>query len=837
MDFHYLSRSKLLVAGLILGQSAFSQTESIKKKDSDETIVVVGNRKGGIKLIDSAAPVDVVFSEELTSTGETDLSSILRNVVPSYNVNTQPISDAATMVRPANMRGLSPDSALVLVNGKRRHRSAVISFLGHGISNGAQGPDISVIPSIALDRVEVLRDSASAQYGSDAIAGVLNFVLKDDNRGGTVQAKFGSFYEGDGEILEYAGNVGFPLFSRGFGNISFEMGRSGSTSRSVQRDDAAAIAESGIEVNDPAQVWGKPETKNNLKVFANFGQPINNHAEIYAMANYATREVEGGFYYRNPDTRKGVFVRSDNSNLRLVADRPNDGINCRTDMALTEPQPTADSGCFLFNHMFPGGFTPRFGGEVKDGGLVAGVRGSFGPEISYDISASRGQSDVDFFIKNTVNASYGPDTPTSFNPGGYTQTEEQVNLDVSIPISVPFLASDLNIALGLENRKEQFEVRGGEEASWKEGPYALNGAGEATGFSVGSNGFSGFSPEMEGVFARSNQAAYIDMEADVLKDWNLGLAGRWEEFEDFGTTQNAKLSTRIRLSSVFAVRSTIGTGFRAPTPGQANISNITTSISGDKLVNQGTIPPTNSVARSLGGKDLEPEKSVSASIGSVFTFKKLRASLDLFRINVRDRIAQTSDIELSEAQKNALGEAGYAGGSGLTNIRFYTNDFDTRTQGADLVISYPVNMFSGLTTFSFSGNYTDTKIISRSPSIIDDTRVRQIEDGLPEVRYHLTGVHNNGPWRSLLRLNYFGGFYEAHVDSGDFPLDVSEEYTLDAEVGYSFSDFSIVIGAQNILDERPDEIPYGKTFGSRYPEASPMGTGGGFYYSKISYYL
>ncbi|MGI9284035.1 MAG: TonB-dependent receptor plug domain-containing protein [Pseudomonadales bacterium] len=289
-----------------------------------EEVVITGSRAAPRSVFDSPAPIDVISGQDIANQGDTDLSNLLRNVVPSYNVNTQPISDASTVVRPANMRGLAPDHTLVLVNNKRRHRAAVIYWLGNGVSDGAQGADISPIPSIALKQVEVLRDGAAAQYGSDAIAGVMNFILKDDAEGASFEIKYGEFYEDDGQQVTYAGNIGLPLTSEGFANFSFEYGNTDPTDRSVQRDDAATlIANGNTAVANPAQVWGQPEIFDDLKLMGNFGLDLGDEKQAYAHGNYASKEVEGGFYFRNPDTRGAVFS-NDGGATRLVGDLTED---------------------------------------------------------------------------------------------------------------------------------------------------------------------------------------------------------------------------------------------------------------------------------------------------------------------------------------------------------------------------------------------------------------------------------------------------------------------------------------------------------------------------------
>ena len=361
-----------------------------------EKIAVVGTRSAPRSIGDSAVPVDIISAEEFKSTGSTDITTMMQAAVPSFNVNDQPINDASTLVRPANLRGLAPDHPLILVNGKRRHRSAVITFLGGQISDGAQGPDISVIPSVALKQVEVLRDGAAAQYGSDAIAGVINFALKDDAEGGLVEFNKGQYYEGDGATTMVAGNVGLPLTDQGFVNLSLEYRTADPTSRSVQRDDAAALINNGNTfVEDPAQVWGSPEIKGDLKFFANAGLELDQNSEAYLFGNYARREVEGGFYFRNPHNRGGVNDGGTNDSgeqLLLVADlTPDLSGNCPTDIAvgsnvLENPvyinQVANNPDCFAFNELFPGGFTPKFGGIVTDASLVVGTRGELDNELN-----------------------------------------------------------------------------------------------------------------------------------------------------------------------------------------------------------------------------------------------------------------------------------------------------------------------------------------------------------------------------------------------------------------------------------------------------------------------
>ena len=829
---------------LAFGQDSVDATVTDQKRTVSEdrdTMVVTGTRASGRSAEKSASPVDVFDGDDLLNQGDGDLTSLMQTLVPSYNVTTQPISDAGTVVRPANLRGLPPDSTLVLVNGKRRHRSAVISFLGQGVSDGAQGVDLSMIPAIAVERAELLRDGASALYGSDAIAGVLNFVLREDDQGVRFEAKAGSYYEGDGSLFQYAGNAGLPLFNRGFANVSFEYRQAEATSRSVQRDDAAALIAAGnASVADPAQTWGQPEIKDDLKVFLNLGQPINDNLELYAFGNYGTRNTEGGFYYRNPETRAGVFS-NDGGVTALVADvNPDNDLNCPAvplgDTAalqqITQNDTELGRECFFFAELFPGGFTPSFGGKMIDSAATAGLRGELVNGFRYDLSAGIGRNQIDFYINNTVNATLGPNTPTSFEPGGYEQEDQQVNLDLSYPIPVGAFASDLNVAVGLERRREQFTINAGEPASYTIGPFTEQG------FSIGSNGFPGFSPEIAGSFSRFNNAAYLDLEADVTSQVLVGVAARWEDYEDWGVTRNGRIATRWSPTSFIALRGTYSTGFRAPTPGQANVTNTTTAFENGRLVNRGTIPPTNPIAQLKGGEQLQPETSVQYTIGTILKAAKLTTTIDYFNIKIDDRIAQSASQSLTDAEAAALEAQGIAGASDLSSFRFYTNGFSTRTEGIDIVASYPFRMLGGASYLRLAGNWTDTKVASFQPGVLNETRIKQLEEGLPKYRANLSLSQQLGNWRGLARLNYFGSFYEAHLDDGSLPIEAGDEYTVDAEIAYSVSqNFTLVVGGQNIFNEYPDEHDYQGIAGAKYPETSPMGFNGGFYYSRLVYIL
>ena len=862
-------------------------------EDALEEVVVTGSRRDPRSVENSSAPIDVIGGDDFENQGSMDMGDMLRTLVPSYNVNTQPISDAATLVRPANLRGLPPDNTLILVNGKRRHRGAVISFLGGGVSDGAQGSDISPIPSIAIKQVEVLRDGAAAQYGSDAIAGVINFQLKDAAEGFSIEGRWGETYEGDGGAYRISANIGLPLGPDGFANFSFETAESDATSRSVQRADAAGLISNGnTVVKNPAQIWGSPDITDDYKFFANLGLNLDDTTQAYMFGNYSERKVKGGFFFRNPNTRGGVFgvqqyetedqyqdasgvwresgayiedANGDKIALqvnaagqidrdngvgqydRLVGDLTGDlSGGCPTassapgvrvtekgsgtgaiDNAAALASIIADPNCFVFNKRHPGGFTPNFGGRVTDFSIAFGVRGETEAGLLWDVSAYVGSSDVQYEIVNTLNPSYGPDSPDDFRPGDYTQLDKNVNADFSYPIEIG-LYSPINIGFGFEYREEQFEVTSGDQPSWDIGPLFDQG------FGIGSNGFGGFGPPVAGVFDRGNYALYLDLEADVTERLLLGAAVRFEDFDDFGTTTNGKLSVRYAFTDSFAARATASTGFRAPTPGQSNISNIST-VSGDGgvLVQRGTIPPTNPVAVSKGGKALKEEESTNLSMGIVWNVtNNVNITADYFHIELENRITQSADKTLSDEDIQDLIDQGVVGAGDLTEFRFYTNDFDTTTSGFDIVATYGFDSPFGSTDLNLVYNRTETELDAAS-DVIDRERKGELEGFLPKTRWYLTGVHHMGNWRFLARLSY----YDEWTDSDNNPendITFGDEYLLDVEGAYTWNDrYTIVVGAQNVLDEFPDKEPRALTLGYKYPESSPMGFNGGFYYTRF----
>ena len=850
----------LLPAVVFAAPAPAGEARSVSDAAVIEEVVVVGSRRPETTAVESKSPVTIVGGERLRERGGSDMLDMLRDTVPSFSVNAQPIADGATIVRPPNIRNLAADHTLVLVNGKRRHRGAVIAWLVPKASEGAQGPDLSVIPAIAVKRVEVLADGASAQYGSDAVAGVINFVLRDAAAGTSIEARYGRTAEGDGETASVAVNRGFELGAFGFLNASFEYGSSGDTVRSVQRADAEALANAGNAwIPDPAQIWGSPKVKNNVKAFVNFGVSPTDRLDLYAFGSYASKKTDGGFYYRNPNGREGVYTRGEH---RLVGDLTGDGSgNCPRDLDpdgrfhargtfQTEAFRRAHPQCFVINELLPGGFTPRFGGNTLDYSVLAGMRGEFGSGLSWDLSAGTGVSDVDFFINNTVNAALGPANPGDrrFDPGDYVQRETGANLDLTQALDI-MPALDLHLAFGAEWRFEEFRIRGGEPASWQR---TFNREGvpvdlQSQGFTAGTNGFPGFSPDTAGTWSRSNAAVYADMEMDLLDTWTLGMAVRWESHENFGDTTNGKLATRLGLGGGLALRGSVSTGFRVPTPGQANAINATSKLGGEgaerALSIVSTIAPTSTVGTALGGAPLKPEKSVNASVGLVYASAAATAAVDCFRIRVRDRLALSRDIELNRPDlgPNRVREGliGRLEAEGLTSARswnyinFFTNDFTTVTRGCEAAGRYRLALGGGVTTFRAVANVTDTRVdrYTAGGPLDSAKEIRDYEAGLPKRRFLLSVTHTRGPFDVSARYSFFGGWYDSEEN-----LDFDGYGTVDTAVSYAVTGaLTLTLAAENLFDTTPERNPNARTgLGNLYSQYAPGGFNGRFAFVRVA---
>src|SRR6056300_239712 len=830
-----LSLTTIIAVSTMLSVGSFAQ-------DSEyvEEVVSIGTRGKPRSVSSSPVPVDVLSAEDISKTGTDDLLMQLQGSVPSLNVHLQPISDAASMIRPANLRGLSADSTLIFTNGKRRHHASVIAFQGGGVNDGSQGADISVIPAIALKRVEVLRDGASAQYGSDAIAGVINFVLDDISEGGSLSYKMGEYTEGDGATTTIAGKYGMPLCQDGFVTTSFQIRQADDTSRSEQRPDCASLVAGGNSaVANPCQIWGAPKIDDDVTFFINSGVTNSDGSESYMFGNYSERDVDGGFYYRNPDGRDGVFTNPvDDVNYRLVGNVDGTCAYGTGTSQLIDPSDyatrdaiMADPSCFLLNEVAPGGYTPRFLGNITDTSLTIGRRGDitngFLSGHSYDLSGSVGRNESVFCLNNTVNPSMGPDSPRNFYTGSYIELEKVFNFDLTRQVD------SMTVAYGVEWREETFEVISGEEASWKAGKYALQG------FNVGSHGFAGFSPDSQGAFTRRSYGLYLDLENQVSDELLLGGSFRYEDYSSFGDTNDFKLNARYQLNDNVAWRFSTGTGFRAPTQGQVNVVNTQTTLVDGQLTQAQTLP-----GFKLGAGQLKPEEATNTSFGIVYNAGDLSVTADFFSIELDDRVALTSNAAPTAAQVAAMGAAGIPNPELIGQVNYFTNDFDTETTGYDIVAVYSTELFGADADISAAWNHTETEV-TNSGAVTGASKVRRLEEGLPEDRMTITVAQTwSDKVSSFVRANMYGEYYAVHADW--FGTTADAEWTVDASVSVQVTDnFSLSAGVQNLFDTEAlkidgsagangEGVP-GNVLGGIYYETSPYGIEGAFWYVKAGY--
>ena len=785
-----------------------------------------------------------------------DMVDSLTKLSTALNTQRFPIADGTAFVRPVTLRNLSPDHTLVLVNGTRRHRSALVNLqiapLGT-INQGSQGVDFAMFPSAAIKRVEVLRDGASAQYGSDAIAGVVNVILKDDNEGFNVSAMYGEYdKDGDGERVSISANGGLALGENGFLNLTGEYSDSDTTSTGNPRPDAVFASElvgkENVAYDGFGQRWGDPDIEA-YKFFANSGYDISETTELYGNASYAYTESEGGFFWRAP-------VLPGDANIEFPAatalqnDGDGDGVpdpvpqsfidnmiaNGQNPSEYFEASDSTASGYWQRNPIytdFPGGFAPTLGADITDYAMVLGGRGEFNSDLSWDLTGRYGQNEVDYSLNETINPSLGVNSPTSFKPGTITQEEYGVNLD----FVKTFDNSPLNIAFGAEWRRETYEIEAGNEESWSVGA-------SSPLFGVGSNGFQGYAPATEGDWDSDSWGAYVDVETDITDQWTVGAALRYEDYDEYDDTTDWKLSSRYDFTDSFALRATANTGFRAPSPGQANTLNITTSANEEgTLVPSGFYPPENPVAMALGSSTLENEESTSYTVGLVWTpGDRWEFTVDYYNIQIDDRIAAVTFIVDQDAV-DRLDDMGYPNGEILlgSQASYFTNGFDTEVSGVDMAAASWWDLWGGVLTTDLRYNYNEQEL-SNVQSNVGQDRVFDLENQVPENSAVLSLNYTLGGFASLVRVNYYD---EWSSTSGLFgPGDASDAYTygdetlVDVELSYTFMErYTVAIGGENVFDEFPEEengFVLSEILGARYAVTSPWGFNGAFWYGRIS---
>jgi iron complex outermembrane receptor protein len=828
-----------------------------KKPVELDQLVVTGTRVPGRSPTQSLSPIDVFRPANLERQASADFTDQLSVIAPSFNTQRFPIADGTAFIRPANLRNLPPDQTLVLINGKRRHRSALVNLQAEPfgtVNQGSQAVDYGLIPSAAISRVEVLRDGSSAQYGSDAIAGVVNIILNDNAEGVRVDAQYGSTYKGDGDKWRTSFNLGLPLAEEGFLNLTAEYFESDFTSRGVPRTTAAQVeaARPGtVPFNGLGQRWGDPNGKG-LRSFLNAEIPLNDSISLYGFGSYSDSKFNSSFFYREPVGVAGVAPRG-----TLMVDANNDGLPDAVDQALVNSiiaqglnpndyltaSATSPSGYVALNPIytqFPGGYTPTIAADLMDYEGVFGAKGEFGNGLRWDFSLRQGENRVYYQLINSINPSLGALSPIVFEPGILTQLERGANADFSFPWENDVFASPINVAFGAEWREETYKIGEGDFASWQVGPTAAL-------FGFGSDGFQGDAPDATGEFTQFSRAAYLDLETDVVERLTMGLAGRFEDSSAFGNTFDWKLSGRFAVTDAFAVRATVNTGFRAPTPGQINTLDVTTTAdSSGNLIPQGTFPVNSPAAIALGAVPLQAEESFAYSAGVVYTpSANFSLTVDYYNIKVDDRIAlRNIAIAPGSPEEQALIDAGIPLSALPGQVSYFTNGFDSTVQGIDLVAIYKADFGTwGTGTFDarHSWNKQEVDRVDTNPfdgnPVLDAERVADLENQLPNNRTVLT-FDWRSPWSFDLtaRANRYDGWED--VTFGE-TASFGAKWLFDLAVTFKlFDDMAhLTVGGNNIFDEYPDKQSNGvlNFLGAQYPLSSPYGFNGGEWYVKVGF--
>jgi iron complex outermembrane receptor protein len=779
--------------------STYTPAVTAQQNQADvEKISVIGSRLSVRTATETTAPVDIIGAEQLVATGITETARALQFLVPSFNFPTSSVTDGSDAVRPASLRGLSPDHTLVLVNGKRRHGSALVHLNGT-MGRGSSNVDLNAIPVSAIKRVEILRDGAAAQYGSDAIAGVINIVLKDHNEGGAISLNSGQTYEGDGEQYKLSSDLGFRFADKGFVTIATEYHHKNYTNR------AGADSRQQYPNGDPREATANHNTfrvgdaaYENLALFINSGYELE-QGELYAFGGYSARETETAAFFRRP---------------------------FQTTQVVPE--------------IYPDGFLPIIAPETYDQSLTGGYKVTVS-DWQLDFSANTGTSRYDYYVKNSLNASYGPDSPTSAYAGQLKNSEQNINFDASRAIGF-INNSDLIVSTGLSYKHNNYQIGQGEELSYRNYGYQ--------GKAGGIQSFPGFTPESEVDESRHNRGLYLELENQLTDQFNWGAAVRQEDYSDFGNNTSWKLAGRYQLTDEWAVRSTINSGFRAPSVQQLYFSSISSVVGANGVVTEtGTFNNISPVVQALGQGSLKAETSDSISYGLTYQGDALSFTLDAYRIDIDDRVILTS---------NAVNRTTYPiidqllGDSTAQAVRFFTNGLDTKTTGVESVVAYqfPAQDWGALKlTFSAQYNETDIKQI-KIPALLEgletvllnyQEQVRQTKAN-PKHGANLGLTHQYGDFTTTVRLNYFGPYILAHNASSNVgDKEYSAKTLTDLTLNYAYTpELSFTLGVQNLFDTYPDEQPEsvqasnGGVF--KYPNTNaPFGFNGGYYYAEASY--
>jgi iron complex outermembrane receptor protein len=786
--------------------------------------ITVGSRTVGAEA-EKAVPVDIISQDQIASSGYTETAQVIQSLAPSFNFPRPTITDGTDTVRPATLRGLGPDQVLVLINGKRRHQSALVHLNG-SIGRGSTGVDLNAIPVSAIDHIEVLRDGAAAQYGSDAIAGVINIVLKGGVSRPNVTSKFGlskgSFAgnsctpngltcsEGsdidfsDGGLFDAGGSWGLPA-GKGTVAVAAEYRHHNRTNRASfdPRDQVFAGDAGHNAVAEPNHRWGDPDTRD-VMTFVNANVPLNSQETrfLYAFGGYSRREANSaGFFRRSLDARNW-------------------------------PQ------------IYPLGFLPVIEPTVVDASGTAGVRGVFN-KWNYDASGQYGHNSFAFTIGDTLNVSLGPSVPpnkSTFDAGSLELNQFVGNADVSRPFAVSGFAGPVNVAFGAEYRRENYQIHAGEPGSYGDGGVANQFGGRAA---IGAQVFPGFRPSNAVDESRDSVAGYLDLEGDVIKWLRLGVAGRAEHYSDFGSTLDGKLTARVQPDPRFVVRGSVSTGFRAPSLGQSFFSSTATNFvnlgQGLVPVESLTLPVSSAPAQVLGAQPLKPENSLHTSGGVVITpVRALDITIDYYHISIDDRIVLSGNF-------TAPAIAALLAPFGANSARFFTNAIDTRTNGVDVTANYRIALdTAGDVRLRAGYNNTRSKIVgsvATPPQLIgfesvlfDRIERRRIECGQPKDSVRLGGDWRRNRIGVNLDLARYGEFCSFTLNPAD-DQEYSPKWLTDLEASYRTAGYTLAAGVQNLFGVFPDRNTTINSFNGiqTFPSQSPFGMNGRTLYARIGY--
>jgi len=792
--------------------------------------VTVGSRSRNAQAEDLAVPVDVYGAEEIQVSGSFETGQVLQQIAPSVNFPQQTLADGMDALRSFTMRGLGPDQTLVLINGSRRHKSALVNRLGSGIQGGSSPVDLNAIPANAIERMEVLRDGASSRYGSDAIAGVVNIQLKEEPLRPTIETRLGGYvtepYPDDGLTYSVRPSFGVELGDEGgffnffgeyrlrtptnrAGPASYNLGsrfESGDEIADLDGDGLFEIVDKNNSVEQPAFHWGDGRSENYL-LWGNGAYPIANFdadlpTEIYAFGGYSYRKGKGQGFYREG---------TDDGNW---------------------PQ------------LYPEGFLPNFENPINDYSAVLGLRGMIS-DWNYDVSAQLGFNDFQYNITNSMNATNGPTRAGNqfeFYAGSVKlrQTGAQVDVDRTYEVG---LASPLNVAAGVLFRADTYIIDAGEEASYAEGPWDINQNGGVPDF--GAQVFPGFRPSQEVDETRTSVGTYVDLEADVFDPLLINVAGRFENYSDFGSTINGKFAFRLQPIEQVALRGTAQTGFRAPNQAQKFFSKVSTTFIDNQPFQTGIFPVNSDVGNALGVPDLKEETSVNFSGGIILKpFPQFQISADYFNIQIDDRIILSGNLT-GDAVEQALA------GTGATVASVFTNAIDTETQGIDVTSKYAVLITDGV-QLQLRGafNWTENKIVGgpRNPTRLDEVFGEEIfgrearlglTEAFPSNTTKLSATLTAGPVDLSLRGSRYGEVLSPDDQPGPDEYTLGAEYVFGGEIGFrALNDqLNLAIGARNLFDNYPDLTPViNSPFDIilPYDTASPIGFNGRFIYSRLT---